>query len=230
MKYNRDVVVNIMRAWLGARRGDKLHQSILDEYAKINPLPRGHKVTVNEAWCAATVSAAYHKAGYDDIWPAECSCGRIIELAKAKGIWVENDGYIPKPGDGIIFSWKDDGKGDCTTGHDHIGMVESVKGGKITTIEGNKGTKSECARRVIAINAKTIRGFVVPKFDEVNTRVVKTTQPITVWKAPLKIDANRLKTIPEGYAVTVELPSFVLNGDSWYHTIKDAYVLAKYCK
>ena len=226
--YSREVVVNIMRAWLGARKGDPRHKTIIDTYNSIKPLPRAHKVSYSEPWCAATVSAAFHKAGYDIIFPSECSCNQMIAKAKNMLIWEERDDYIPKPGDCIMYDWDDTGSGDNKGVAEHVGMVETVSGGKITVIEGNKGSKSEVARRVIAVNGKYIRGFVLPAFaDEV--KKVHTTRDVTIWSAPEKIDANRERTVPEGYEITVYEPEFTANGERWYKTIKGKYVLAKYC-
>lgn len=225
----RETVLNIMRAWIGCKQGDAIHHSIVDCYNTIRPLPRDHKLTYTESWCAGTTSAAYHKAGYDTMFPFECSCGQQIEIAKKMGIWVEKDNYIPQPADTIIYAWTDPKpKEDNTTGHNHTGMVESVEGGKITVIEGNKGASHICARRVIPINGKNIRGFITPKFQDV--KKVVTTREITVWTAPEKIDANRERMIPEGYIVTVYAPDFEENGERWYKTIKGKYILSKYCK
>lgn len=43
--------------------------------------------------------------------------------------------YVPSPGDIIFFDWGDDGS------IDHVGIVESVSGGQICTIEGNSGDR-----------------------------------------------------------------------------------------
>lgn len=127
-------------------------------------------MTYSANWCAATVSAAYHKAGYDDIFPFECSCGRMITLAKKMGCWQERDDYRPQIADCVIYDWDDNGIGDDTTGHDHIGAVIEVSGNTFIVAEGNKGKASECATRTMKVNGKNIRGFVTPKFD-VNTKV-----------------------------------------------------------
>lgn len=163
MKYIRDKVVTIMQNWIGKNEDDGSHKSIIDIYNTISPLPVGYKVKYSDAWCAATVSAAFHLAEYDAIFPAECGCDRMIDKAKAMGIWVEDDAYVPKPGDCIMYCWSDDGIGDNTDSADHVGMVETSDSGKITVIEGNKNDAVE--RRYIAVNSKFIRGYICPKFD-----------------------------------------------------------------
>lgn len=87
----------------------------------------------------------------------------MIEGAKAKGIWVENDGYVPQGGDIILYDWQDSGAGDNTGNPDHVGVVEYTSGGVIHVIEGNKGRK--VARRELSVNGRYIRGFIVPKYS-----------------------------------------------------------------
>lgn len=169
---NRQTVVDIMRSWLGRKESDGSHKEIIDIYNSIVPRPAGYMVKYTDSWCAATVSAAYHKAGYDNIFPSECSCSRMIKKAKEMGIWMEYDGYIPEPGDCIIYDWQDNGIGDNVGAPDHIGMVEKVTNKQITIIEGNYSDSVK--RRNIPINGKTIRGFVTPKFRiKTNEEVAK---------------------------------------------------------
>ena len=81
-----------------------------------------------------------------------------------KGIWEENDAYIPKAGDILFYDWQDSGKGDNTGWPDHVGIVESVENGHITVIEGN--LNNTVGRREIAVNARYIRGYGVPEYEE----------------------------------------------------------------
>jgi hypothetical protein len=162
MNYYRKTVVDIMASWVGKKESDGSFKSIVDIYNTIKPLPRGYKAPYSTPWCAITVSAAFHKAGYDAIFTPECSCSKMIELAKAKGIWVENDAFVPSPGDCIIYDWDDSGSGENKNNPDHVGMVEKVVGQTITVIEGNYSDAVK--RRNIAVNGKFIRGYVAPKF------------------------------------------------------------------
>lgn len=162
--HSRRKIVEIMQGWLGATNGSAKHQDIIDTYNSYLPHPRGYKMTLKDAWCAATVSAAAIRAGYTDIIPVECSCRKLIELAQKKDIWVEDDSFTPKPGDIIIYSWDDNGIGDCITGANHTGIVETVVGTTITVIEGNYSQR--CQRRTLSVNGRYIRGYIVPKYDE----------------------------------------------------------------
>ena len=159
---NREKVVNLAKEWLGKNEGDGSHRSIIDIYNNHKPLARGYKVKYTDAWCATTVSALAIKLGCTDIIPTECGCNPMIQLFKNIGEWVENDAYIPSPGDIIFYDWDDNGVGDCTGGSEHVGVVEYVSNGYITIIEGNKN--DAVGRRKIPVNGKFIRGFGVPKY------------------------------------------------------------------
>jgi len=110
--------------------------------------------------------------------PIEISCGYLIEAAKSIGIWVENDGYTPQPGDAVLYDWDDSGSGDCTGWPDHVGTVEKVSGGKITVIEGNYSNAVK--RRTISVNGRYIRGFIVPRYDaEESSATPSATKSVT---------------------------------------------------
>lgn len=49
-----------------------------------------------------------------------------MQIAKSKGIWVENDAHFCHVGGACVYDWDDDGKGDCTGAGDHIGIVTQV--------------------------------------------------------------------------------------------------------
>ena len=86
----------------------------------------------------------------------------MIELMKKLGSFVENDAYVPLPGDILFYDWQDTGKGDSVGAPDHVGIVEKISGGVITVIEGNYSDMVK--RRNIAVNGRYIRGFGVPKY------------------------------------------------------------------
>lgn len=164
--YSRNEVVRLAQSWIGKNEADGSFKSIIDLYNSYSPLPRGYKMTYSDSWCACTWSALAIKLGYTEIMPIEVSCIKIIEKAKSMGIWVENDGYIPKPGDAILYDWQDTGKGDNTSQPDHIGVIDYVnqKEGYFTVVEGNYNDSVK--KRTISINGKFIRGFVCPNYND----------------------------------------------------------------
>lgn len=156
-------VVEQAKSWLGKKEADGSHRDIIDLYNSHKPLAINYKVKYTDSWCATFVSAVSIALGYTDIIPTECGCERMIELFKKIGSWVENENRTPAPGEIIFYDWDDSGSGDNKGWSDHVGIVEKVSGGKITVIEGN--LSNAVKRRTIAVNAKGIRGYGVPKYD-----------------------------------------------------------------
>ena len=157
-------VIEQSRLWIGKNENDGTHKEIIDIYNSHYPLARGYKVKYSDYWCATFVSAVAIKLGYFDIIPTECSCEQMIKLLKKIGCWVEDDSYIPNPGDIIFYDWQDNGSGDNTGRSDHVGYVESIDGKNMVIIEGN--FKNSVGRRNIKVNDKFIRGYGTPRYDE----------------------------------------------------------------
>lgn len=169
MGKSRSAVVNLVNSWDGKNEADGSHKMIIDIYNSYLPHPRGYKLKYNDAWCAGTVSALAIKLGYTDIIPVECSCYYMIQLAKSMGIWIENDGHIPKLAEFVLYDWDDSGKGDNTGNPDHIGTVIEVNAsqGWFKVKEGNYSNAVKT--RTMYINGKYIRGFISPKYDSTGT-------------------------------------------------------------
>ena len=165
-------VVKQAVAWLGYSEANGKFKKIIDIYNAHKPLPRSYAVKYSDEWCATFVSAVAIKTGATNIIPVECSCNYMIAGFKSLGRWIENDAYTPKAGDVIFYDWQDSGNGDNTGSSDHVGIVESVSGGYITVIEGNKN--EVVARRVIKINGKFIRGFGVPDYKKEDAKTKST--------------------------------------------------------
>lgn len=177
--YSRDAVVTLARSWVGKKESDGSHKTIIDLYNKLVPLPRGYKLKYTDSWCAATWSAIAQYLKYTDVMPVECSCNELIKEAKRMGVWQENDGYVPKLGDGVVYDWEDSGKGDNTSWPDHMGTVNEVfeDAGYFTVIEGNY--KDSVKIRTVSINGKFIRGFIIPKYNDKKTSTIPDTIPTT---------------------------------------------------
>lgn len=157
-------LINQAKAWIGCNESDGSHKKIIDLYNSHKPLARGYAVKYTDAWCATFVSACAIKVGFTDIIPTECGCGQFVELLKAKGVWIEDESVIPKPGYICLYDWDDNGVGNNTGWPDHIGIVESVNGSTFTVIEGNYSNSVK--RRTLTVNAKYLRGFGAPKYDK----------------------------------------------------------------
>ena len=166
-------VLNVMRSWLGYNESNGKYKQIIDLYNSHKPLARGYAVQYDDEWCDTCVSAAAIKAGAVDLIGTECGCEEHIKIFQSKGIWIEDGTITPKPGYIILYNW-----GDSTQPNDgysdHIGYVESVSGGKITAIEGNKG--GAVARRVITVGIGNIRGYAAPKYAESSAAGITTPE------------------------------------------------------
>lgn len=186
----RNDVVNQMLAWEGYDEKNGKFKGIIDGYNKYLPTAvkagcANYAVKYSDEWCATAASYAYIACGLGHMFPVECSCPRMITLAKKMGIWQENDGYVPDPAEAVLYDWEDSGRGDNTGTPDHIGIVISVDktAGTFVVMEGNKNESVE--RRTMSIDGKYIRGFICPKFN--------TTTPTT---------AKEKKTVAKTYEIS----------------------------
>lgn len=171
--------------WLGTKEGSREHRQILAAYNAITPLPRGYRMGEKDPWCAAFVSAAAVMAGEGAWYPLECSCSRIIEKAKAMGIWVEDDAHIPELGDWVLYDWQASGDGDCTGAPDHVGIVTGREGETLLVAEGNYDNQVKLRR--LRVNDGAIRGYVCP-----------------VWPQETAVRYRTLAQIPEFARPTIE--------------------------
>lgn len=179
----RSAVANWMVPYIGISEGSTSHKNILAVFNNSGLCSR-YRMTVNDAWCATAVSAAFiacglaGKAGSGSLFECvECSCWYMVELAKKQGIWVENDAYVPKVGDVVLYDWDDNGVGDNTGTPDHVGIVFAVSGNTLTIIEGNYSDSVK--KRTLAVNARYIRGYITPNYAKKAGTVSNIPTPST---------------------------------------------------
>lgn len=110
-------------------------------------------------WCAMFVSFCIHYAGVPATsMPLDASCPSWRSKLIHMNLWRSNGNYNPQPGDLIFYDYERDGL--C----DHVGLVESVSGGIIHTIEGNihyiggDGTDMVMTNKV-GLGSSTVMGF-----------------------------------------------------------------------
>ena len=161
---SRDLVVQTAEGWLGYNEKEGSHRQIIDLYNSHKPLAQGYEVQYDDNWCSTFVSTVAIRCGMTDIIPTECGCERHTKLFMELDGWVEDDGYVPLPGDLIFYCRSDKGFGDCTGWSDHVGIVVGTKGGYIKVIEGN--SNDQVQYRVIPIDSRTIRGYAVPNYPK----------------------------------------------------------------
>lgn len=150
--------------YLGITEGGMEHLQILRDYNRLadteGGLPRGHKAVESDDWCAIFAAGQAHALGLTEAYPMECSCSRIIEIAKKMGIWIESDSYIPVIGDWVLYAWKGQEGQENELAPNHIGTIYHSDGEIMLAVEGNKGDK--VGTRALAVGDKRIRGFVHP--------------------------------------------------------------------
>lgn len=136
----------LAKLYIGVKEYSNKHMEIVNEYNRIKPLPRGYKVSYTDPWCAVYVS--FIMSNFKCINPPyECSADNMYRLCK------EHNQLVSTPSkDCIIFySWK------CNGFINHVGIVESVNGDTITTIEGN--VSNTVKRRTIKKSYIYIAGY-----------------------------------------------------------------------
>ena len=161
----RQQVISTAESWLGCNESDGSHKAIIDLYNSHTPLARGYTVTYQDSWCATFCSAVAIQLELTHIIPTECGCEKQIELFSDMGRWVEDDGYVPLPGDLIYYSSLDSGLGDCDAWSDHVGIVVGTWGPFIKVIEGNYENKVQY--RILPVNSNGIRGYGIPDYESI---------------------------------------------------------------
>lgn len=160
-------VIELAREYIGVSQGSASHKSIVDTYNNHVPLAQNYRLSYSDSWCDCFVSFLFIKLdAVNLIGGTECGVERHVALFKEQGIWNEDGSILPDPGDIIVFDW--DSTSQPTNGFsDHIGIVESVEGDIIHTIEGNSG--GMVARRTYHKGEACIRGYAQPWYpsDEI---------------------------------------------------------------
>ena len=135
-----------------------------DKYIAYYNKVGGVTFSTDTPWCAMFVTWCKAMAGIDkSIIPNFASCDLGKQWFMDKNLWKIGCGYggayVPKRGDIIFFSSKY--KIEDST---HVGIVTSVSGNAVSTIEGN--ANSSVMRRSYSVNSKYIIGYGTPKYEQ----------------------------------------------------------------
>ena len=159
----RERVVENALSLLGIKEGTReFEEKIRSVYNAQKPLPRGHKLSKTDPWCAAYVTVVGILSEIVGVILPECSCSRMIELYKAQGRWEERDDYDGQIGDILMWDWQDDGKGDCTGAPDHVGILVEKDGDDWKVAEGNFDNQVKI--RPVPRNRACVRGWACPNY------------------------------------------------------------------
>ena len=118
---------------------------------------------MQDEWCDIFVCWCANQTGVStDIIPKLACCDDTGEWFDERRRYYNSyswgGNYYPQKGDLILFDW------DRSSDSDHIGIVGSVDGNKVYTIEGNKNNRVEYC--VYDLDDQTIRAFCVPAYEE----------------------------------------------------------------
>ena len=190
-----DVAIQIAESYLGYHEGANNKTIFGDTMHAIQP----SNMDANAAWCDAFVDFVILKTcehfGKGEETARMVLCGDFddytynsVNLYKKAGRWTNT----PHRGDQIFFG-----------GSGHTGMVESVNGGTVHTIEGNKG--DEVRHGSYSVNSPSIIGYGRPKYDLITGKITAADMPL-VKKGSTGYAVKKLQQIlnDKGYKLTVD--------------------------
>lgn len=138
-------ILNIARAELGYKEGSNNNTKYGADYGlNYNP------------WCQMFIWWIAQKAGIgEDIIPKTASCPTAYRWFTSRNKEIVSHSQA-QPGDIVFFQW------NGSKNADHVGIVETVQNGIMTTIEGNKNDAVE--RRQVNVNNSCIFAICRPTY------------------------------------------------------------------
>ena len=161
-----DIAIEIASAEVGYHEGTNNKTKYGDLMHSIQP----RNMDKNAAWCDAFVDWVIYQTckrfGYGAETARKVLCGDFddytyasVALYKKAGRWTQT----PRRGDQIFFG-----------GSGHTGIVTSVSGGIVNTIEGNKGDK--VTRCSYSKSSPSIIGYGQPKYELIGGTVIPESE------------------------------------------------------
>ena len=186
--FSRSAVVSTAVAWLGCKESNKSNKPIVDLYNS----NMGTKFSYKTPWCAIFVSAVAIKSGTTSIIVRGSYCPSVINVYKKSKVsnykYGAGASYVPKAGDVIFFDWNRNGVPD------HTGLVASVSGNTIKTIEGNY--HDAVGYRTFSVGYRYVQGYGLPNYDDANGILFTGSSKSSVGCGELA--AMGIGTEPEG--------------------------------
>lgn len=180
-KITASAASNVANAVVNAALGQVGYREGKNNYTKYGTW-FGYQV----AWCCTFVTWSVNQAGIatgtkllGSIAPRTASCAESQSYYKSRGrYYTRSSGYSPSPGDFIYFNWQ------SPSGRpQHIGIVVSVSGGKVYTVEGN--SSDSVRKKSYSLSSSKILGYAHPNYpggssavvvkEETTTKAKKTT-------------------------------------------------------
>ena len=127
-----------------------------DNYTKYNKELYAIDGSYKYMWCQSFIAWCAKQADVSsDVIKRTAGTVDAMDFFKAQGVWQERN-YIPQSGDIIYFT-----SSSSNSGY-HVGIVESVSGSTINTIEGNYSDK--VGRHSVTVGSSSIVGYGVPNY------------------------------------------------------------------
>lgn len=207
-----DVVIEIAESQVGYHEGTNNHTKYGDELHALQP----RNMDKNAAWCDAFVDWCVYKMcqrfGYGADMARKVLCGDFDDYTYASvALYKKANRWTTKPARGyqIFFG-----------GSGHTGIVTSVKGNTVYTIEGNK---SDAVRKCsYNVNNSNIIGYGRPKYE-----LIKGTISIEESEADM---LPLLKLGSKGIAVKwvqIALGGLTVDGDFGQKTLNKVIAFQK---
>ena len=153
------------------------------------------------AWCHSFVSWCAHEAGVStSTVPKTASTTYGMQWFQKKEQFKYKGKYTPKRCDIVYFK----------TNRNHVGIVESVSGGQLHTIEGN--TSNKVARRSYSLKDATIKRYGIPKYAGTNgngsssSKKKNSKKELQYLQKVLSRHATKAKTIKASEVETGKIP------------------------
>ena len=226
----RENIIAIAKSQLGYHESDR--NFVIDDEGKLQGYTRyGHWYGSRyEDWCAMFVAFVLNYADITEYTvPRSGNCENWKNRLNGLGAYEKRDDYVPQAGDLIFFDWKDSKTNKRDGEADHIGIVTSVSGNTVYTIEGNSGRA--VSRQEYALDSKDILGYgnLAVLMERAGLETVEATEteiePVNAWTAGDRVNLRSRASVG-GNIVTVletEGTEIVLlakiereDGEIWY--------------
>lgn len=187
MQGTAQAMISEAQKMVGVAHGSSAYNKMVQDYNNnlawainnggLSPKPRNVNLSSNPSsgaydWCAGFISVMAKRSGNIGTVGYEIAAERLgKQQHQSRGSWLGR--VRPKAGDLVLFRWT-----GAPGWADHIGLVESVSGNTINTIEGNVGSPRSVRRRSYAWNDSRITGYGRPKYRTTATK--EPNKPISL--------------------------------------------------